>query len=507
MQTSPTQSDNQRIANNTAMLLLRMSITMGVSLYTSRVVLLNLGVEDFGIYNVVAGFIAMIGFLYGAMSSATQRFLSFEIGKGNNSQLKKTFNMSLIIHIIIAVLIGTIAEIIGSWFIRNYLNIPVNRIDAATTVFNISLLTFMINIINVPYNALIISHERMSVFAWLSIVEASLKLLTAFLLTYFFIDKLIFYSYLLLGSTLLIFLIYKTYCNIKFDESAFKFDWDNVLFKTLLSFLSWNLWHSVAKTVSDNGVNILLNIGFGPSINAAKAISSQVSGATNHFGWAVQVAVNPQIIKLYASNQIDRMHLLVTYGAKYNFFILIILSSPLLIRTDDILDIWLVNPPQLAAEFIKIALIIVIIESLSATIITAAQATGNIKAFQSIVSFILLLNLPAAYIALKLGADSISIVSLNIIISLLAFIVRLYILRYLTGISVVNFFKQTILRIILIIFFLFFCFNYLLLDLIYKSNLFISLIIIVLTVLISILLFGLSKLELNFIMKKFKKYY
>lgn len=503
MQKKPLHSDNQRIANNTMMLLLRMSITMGVSLYTSRIILVNLGVEDYGIYNVVAGFIAMVGFLHSAMASATQRFLAFELGSERN-QLRKVFNMSLNIHIIIAFSIGIVAEIVGTWFIKTHLNIPLNRTDAAITVFHISLLTFMINIVSVPYNALIISYEKMSVFAWISILEAALKLLTAILLTYFFLDKLILYSTLLLSSTLLIFLIYKIYCNIKFKDSVFEFDWDSDLFKLLLSFLGWNLLHSLVKALNDNGVNILLNIGFGPSINAARAIANQVSGAINHFGWGIQVAVNPQIIKLYASNKIHRMHLLVIYGAKYNFFILIIVSSPLFIRTDDILNIWLINPPPLAADLIKVALITVVVESLSATITTAAQATGNIKAFQILSSVLLLLNLPVAYIFLKLGANPTLIVSINVVVSLLTFIARIYILRYLTGISVAKFFQETIFRILVITFSLFILFNYLLLDIVYKGNLFLSLIIIGISVLISILLFGLNKLELSFIINRIK---
>lgn len=311
---------NKRIAKNTLMLYFRMILTMLVSLYTSRVVLNTLGVEDFGIYNVVAGFVTMFGFLNSAMASATQRFLAFEIGKGDHDQLRNVFSMSVNIHFLIAFIIFILAETIGLWFVNTQLTIPAGRMGAAQCVYQFSILAMMVTMVSVPYNAMIIAHERMNVFAWVSIIEVSLKLFIVFMLQWFGFDKLKFYAVLTFCVSLIIRFIYGFYCSRQFKESRFRYFWDRPLFKTLASYAGWNLWGNIAAVLQGEGVNVLLNIFFGPVINAARGIAFQVKGAVNQFVANFQMAMNPQIIKSYAVNDLKYMHQLIFRGAKYSFF-------------------------------------------------------------------------------------------------------------------------------------------------------------------------------------------
>ena len=324
------KENNKCIAKNTSMLYIRMLLTMAVTLYTSRVILNTLGVEDYGIYNVVGGFVAMMGFLNNSMAVATQRFLSFEIGKKSNSQFSRVFSMSMSIHILIALVILVLAETVGLWFVKTQLTIPIERMGAALWVFHFSILAFIVNVISVPYNATIIAHERMNVFAWVSIIDVSLKLLIVFILQWFGYDKLKFYALLMFGVALIIRLIYGSYCSRKFVESKFHFYWDKSLFKTIMSFAGWSLWGGAASVLHSQGVNILLNIFFGPAINAARGIAYQIQGAVNSFVSNFQIAINPQIIKSYASSKIEYMHQLIFQGAKYSFYLLFALSLPIL---------------------------------------------------------------------------------------------------------------------------------------------------------------------------------
>ena len=375
----------KRMAKNAGLLYFRMLLTMAVTLYTSRVILQTLGVEDFGIYNVVAGFVTMLGFLHGAMSSATQRFLAFELGKPGDRDVRGIFSMSLNIHIAIALFVLILGETIGLWFLKTQMTIPIDRIIAAEWVFHLALLSFMVTIVSVPYNALIIAHEQMSIFALVSIIDVILKLLIVFMLGWFGMDKLILYGLLSLTVVFIVFMIYRSYCKNKFVESKFRLYWDKKLFNTMLSYTGWNLWGNIAGVMSGQGVNVLLNIFFGPSVNAARAIAMQVSGALNSFVQNIQVAINPQIIKSYAAQDMAYMHQLVCYGAKYNFFLLLLLSLPVLNNIELILPIWLGVVPESTSIFAKLVICSILIDSLSPPLMTAAQATGHIKLYQFIV--------------------------------------------------------------------------------------------------------------------------
>lgn len=442
--------NNQRIAKNTLMLYFRMILTMLVSLYTSRVVLNTLGVEDFGIYNVVGGFVTMFGFLNSAMASATQRFLAFEIGKGDHEQLRNVFSMSINIHFLIAFIIFILAETVGLWFVNTQLTIPSGRMGAAQWVYQFSILAMMVNMVSVPYNAMIIAHERMNVFAWVSIAEVSLKLFIVFMLQWFGFDKLKFYAVLTFCVSLIIRFIYGFYCSRQFKESRFRYFWDKSLFKTLVSYAGWNLWGNIAAVLKDQGVNVLLNMFFGPVINAARGIAYQVSSAVNQFVANFQMAMNPQIIKSYASDDLKYMHQLIFRGAKYSFFLLFTLSLPILLETEQILRLWLKIVPDYTVIFTRLVIINVLIDCISGPLMTAAQASGKIKLYQSVVGGLLILNLPISYLFLKFGFQPQVTIFVSIGISVLALMLRLLILRNLVKLKIENFFYQIILKITIV---------------------------------------------------------
>lgn len=425
-----------------------MLLIMAVSLYTSRIVLNTLGVEDFGIYNVVGGFVTMFGFLNSAMASATQRFLSFEIGRKDIIQLRNVFSMSVNIHFIIAFAIFIFAETIGLWFVNTQLTIPAERMPAANWVYQFSIFALMVNMVSVPYNAMIIAHERMNVFAWVSIAEVSLKLLIVFMLQWFGFDKLKLYAVLMFGVSLFIRLIYGAYCNQKFKESKFRYYWNKPLFKTLINYAGWNLWGNAASVIMDQGINILLNIFFGPVVNAARGIAYQVRAAMNQFVVNFQMAINPQIIKSYASDDLKYMHQLIFQGAKYSFFLLFAMSLPVLLETQLILRLWLEIVPEYTVIFTRLIIINILIDSVSGPLMTAAQASGRIKLYQSVVGGLLIFNVPVSYLFLKLGFKPEVTLLVGIGISIVALFTRLVIISPLVSLNMFDFLKMGLFRII-----------------------------------------------------------
>lgn len=497
----------KRMAKNAGMLYVRMLLTMGVTLYTSRVVLQALGVDDFGIYHVVAGFVTMLGFLNSAMSSATQRFLAFELGKSGEKDMPGIFSMSMNIHMLIALLVLILGETVGLWFVRTQMTIPADRMFAAEWVFHFALLSFMLTIISVPYNALIIANERMSVFAWVSIIDVTLKLLIVFMLGWFGVDKLILYGLLTLLVVFAIFLTYRAYCHSKFQDSRFRIYWDQKLFKVMLSYTGWNLWGNVAAVMSGQGVNVLLNIFFGPTVNAARAIAMQVSGALNNFVQNIQVAVNPQIIKSYAEQNMDYMHKLVCYGAKYNFFVLFFLSMPVFINTEIILKTWLGTVPDYTAIFLQLTIVNILIDSISAPLMTSAQATGRIRLYQSVVGGILLLNVPFSYILLELGNDPHIVIFAGIVSSVLAFIARLIILKKLTSLSVKLFVQEVVLRNLLIVGTVAIAYHFALNQNLNTLGFWLSSIITTVFTLATIIVFGFDRKERSFMRQKLNSFY
>ncbi|MGL5682626.1 MAG: MATE family efflux transporter [Marinifilaceae bacterium] len=439
-------SNNKRIARNTLMLYFRMLLTMAVTLYTSRVVLNALGVEDYGIYNVVGGVVTMLSFLNAAMSSGTQRYLSFAMGKGDLLQLRKVFSASLSIHIIIAVIILILAETVGLWFLNTQLTIPYEKMTAANWVYQFSILTFMVSVTQVPYNAAIIANERMSAYAYVSIIEVLLKLLIVYLLVALPFNKLELYSVLMFTVSFIIAMTYRIYCLRHFAETHYRFAYDKSLWKELASYAGWNLWGNLAAVGFTQGINILLNIFFGPTVNAARAIAYQVSGAIMQFVGNFQLAVNPQITKNYANGNQDEMTKLIYRSSKFSFLLLFVLAMPILFNTEYILTLWLKNVPQYTVIFCQLVIINALIESFSGPLMIAAQATGKIKVYQSTIGGLLLLNVPISYIVLRLNYPPQATLYVMIIISLLAFVGRLIILKHLIKLNIGEFCKQVIMR-------------------------------------------------------------
>lgn len=427
------------------MLYFRMLLMMLVTLYTSRVVLDALGVEDFGIYNVVGGVVVMFGFLNSAMSSATQRFLSYELGKNDLIQFKNTFSVLLVIHIIIAFAILFLAETFGLWFLNNKLKIPIDRLVAANWVYQFSILAFMVNVITVPYNAAIISHEKMKVYAYVSVIEVLLKLFIVFLLQWFEYDKLALYAVFIFIVSAFTKLIYIVYCYTKLKACHFSFVNDFKQYKAILEYSVWNLFGGLSVVAVNQGLNILLNIFFGPAINAARGIAYQVNGALTTFISNFQTAVNPQLVKQYAKNEIDSMLKLIYGNSKYSFFLIYLLSLPVFLNAELILKIWLKDVPIYSSIFLRLVLINSWINSLSGTFITSIQATGKIKLYQFVVGSVLMLLLPISYILLKYFPSPEIVFYAHIIINSIALILRIYFVSAYIPISYYNYSKLVIL--------------------------------------------------------------
>lgn len=397
-----TSANNKRIAKNTMLLYVRMLLTIIVGLYTSRVVLNTLGVNDYGIYNVVGGIVAMLAFLNSAMTAASQRFISFELGAQNLQKLKNVFCTSVTIHITIACIIFIIAETLGLWFLNTHMNIPADRMTAANWVFQCSIFTFMITVISVPYNACIVAHEHMKAFAYISIIEVGLKLAIVYLLLILPTDKLISYAILILTISILIRLIYGIYCKKNFEECTYQFKFDKKLFKEMFAFASWSIIGNLGFSLKDQGSNVILNIFYGTAINAARGVALQVNGIISNFSNNFIMALNPQITKQYAAGNIEESIQLVYAGCRYSFFLLSIISIPIMINLDYILSLWLGVVPPYTVEFLYLALIAALINSMAAPLVTAMQATGKIKKFQIVICIIMLCELPLTYTTLHL---------------------------------------------------------------------------------------------------------
>lgn len=425
----PSQSNNSRIAKNTFALYVRMLFTMVVSFYTSRVMLQTLGVTDYGILNVVGGVVAMLSFLNGSMASATQRYLNVDIAKGDTEHLKLTFRTALQIHVIISIIIFVIFETIGLWFLMNKLVIPEERMMAAFWVYQLSVVSSIVGIISLPYNADIIAHEKMEAFAYISIMDAVLKLLIVYLITISPFDKLVTYSSLFLLVGLLDRYIYNAYCSRNFSEVNFSFKVDKAYLKEMLSFSGWSLWGTLAGLLFTEGINILLNIFFGPTVNAARGIAVQVQGVVQGFVGNIQVAMNPQITKSYAECNLQRMHNLMVASSKFCFFLLYLIVLPVIFEAGLILKLWLGVVPDHTLSFLRLILFIVLTDTLAVPYVIANQATGKVKKYQIVCGGLMLCIVPSAYITLKLGASPESVFVVHGIVAVITQGARVYMMR------------------------------------------------------------------------------
>lgn len=441
-------ANNKRIAKNTLLLYFRMIFMMLVSLYTSRVILNALGVEDFGIYNVVGGVVAMFTVLSGSLSAAISRFITYELGKGDKGKLNKIFSASVTIQLLLSLIIVVLIESVGVWFLNAKMTIPESRMMAANWVLQFSIVTFVINLVSVPYNAAIIANERMSAFAYISILEAVCKLSIAFLIMISPIDRLIFYAILMCIVSIIIRLTYGNYCKKHFEECTYHFHWDKEILKKMFSFAGWNFIGTSSAVLRDQGGNIVINLFFGPSVNAARGIAIQVNHAITGFVQNFMTALNPQITKSYASGNKEYMMTLIFQGARLSFYMLLLLSLPVLINTHYILVIWLKIVPDHAVLFVQLILIFAMSESISNPLITAMLATGKIRNYQIVVGGMQMMNLPISYICLKLGCMPESVLIVAIVISQCCLAARLYMLRGLIGLSSIKYLKTVYLNVL-----------------------------------------------------------
>lgn len=429
-------SNSGNITRNTLMLYIRMLFLMLIGLYTSRVNLAALGIDDYGIYNVVGGVVGMFSILSSSLSAAISRFLTFELGKGIPDNVRTVFSSAVTIQLLLSVIVLILAESIGLWFLNGQMNIPNDRIYAANWVYQISVATFIVSLISVPYNATIIAHEKMSVFAYISIFEGVGKLAVAFLITVSPIDRLIFFSTLLLVISIIVRLIYGVYCGRHFAECNFRLRFDSGLLWQMFGFAGWNFIGSSAAILRDQGGNILLNIFFGPAVNAARGISLQVSNAVIGFVNNFMTALNPQITKSYASENKNYMMFLIFQGARFSYYLLLLLALPILLNMNTILSLWLKDVPEHTAIFTCLTLAFALSESISNPLITAMLATGNIRNYQLIVGGLQMLNVPIAYFGLKLGMQPEWVLIVTVVISQCCLAARLAMLRKMIGLSV-----------------------------------------------------------------------
>lgn len=443
--------NNKRIAKNTLLLYVRTLFIMLVTLYTSRVVLNTLGVSDYGIYNVVGGVVAMFGFINASMSSATQRYITFALGKGDIADLRKIFSTALQIHVLIAALIVVLGETVGLWFMYTQMQIPADRMNAAFWVLQCSIVSSVVMIISVPYNADIIAHERMSAFAYISIIEAVLRLAIVYLLLAFSYDKLILYAFLTLAVQLLIRFCYSSYCNKHFPESKYRHVWDKFLFKEMTGFAGWGMFSSLSGILSGQGLNMLLNVFFGPVVNAARAVAVQVQNAILQFIGNFQMAINPQITKTYANGEMEDMHKLMFRSARFTFYLLFVVSLPVLFETNFIPTVWLKTVPENTVIFLRIMICVSLLYPLSNPLIIANQATGQVRNFQFVSGLILLFILPVSYICLSFGLPAYSVFVVHFIMEFTTLFYRLRLLRSSINIRFIDYFKNVFFRVVLVV--------------------------------------------------------
>jgi len=438
------QSNSKRIAKNTLMLYFRQILIMLVSLYTVRVVLNVLGAEDYGIYNVVAGVVTMFKFLANSMATASQRYFSFDLGKENFGRLKKTFSITFQIYLLLIVIVLLLAETLGLWFVNEKLVIPESRIKAANWIYQVAIISFCFTLISSPYMASIIAHERMNVYAYVSIIEVLLQLLIVFVIKITGHDKLMTYGTLLALVSVINMFMYYIYARKKFPECKFSYIRDGHYMRELISYSSWNLFGASIGVFKNQIGNIILNLNAGVVVNAARGIAFQVTSAVNSFVANFSTALRPQIIKSYASNNKQESLYYVYLGSKLSYSLLYLFIMPLSLEMEFVLTLWLKQVPEYVVIFTRLALLSCLLDSLSLQIMTLAQATGRIKLYQAVVGSLALLNVPLYILGFKLGYGAEIMFVIDIIISFITLVARLIIIKQLTDFSISEFFVKSI---------------------------------------------------------------
>lgn len=440
--------NSRRIARNTLALYFRMLFLLFVGLFTSRLVLNLLGETDFGVYTTVGGFVSMFVVISGALSAAVSRYLTFELGKEDRSRLPKVFSTAVTIQLVITALTVVLAEASGPWYIDHYMTIPAERVHAAKIVFQFSVITFAINLISVPYNASIIAHERMAAFSYIGIFEGAGKLAIALLIAKAGMDRLVFYASAMCVLAVLVRVIYQLYCRVNFSECRYSFGYDKDLMKEMSGFAGWNFIGTSAAVLRDHGGTLIINMFYPSAVNAARGLAVQLSGAVQLFAKNFMTSMNPQITKSYASGEHDYMMSLVFRGSRFSLYLLLFLSVPAILCTRCLLGLWLVDVPGHTVQFVRLALVLTMLEAISYPLITLMLATGDIKMYQIVVGGLQLMNLPLAYVFLKLGGTPETVYSAAILMSVACLAARIMLLKKMTGLNVRSFVRNVILNIL-----------------------------------------------------------
>lgn len=446
------ENNTKRIAKNTIILYFRMLFLMLIGLYTSRVILKTLGISDYGTYNLVGGVISMFSILTSSLSTAISRFITFELGKGHSERLNKVFSTSVNVQLILGLVVVLFSETIGVWFLNTHLQIPAERMVAANWVLQCAIASFVLGLLMVPYNASLIAHENMNIFAYISILEAVLKLAIVFALYISPYDKLITYAILLFAVSCLIRWIYAFYCKRHYEECSYHLVKDKSLLKEMTGFAGWNLLGDGSWILNNYGVNILLNIFFGPVtglvLNAARGIATQVDNIVQSFVKNFMTALNPQITKSYAVGDLEYMHKLVFAGAKYSFFLMMLFTIPICLETELILKLWLDVVPDYTVIFVQLTLLSSMCVILGNTLITSVFATGKIRNYELVMGLMALSNFPITWMAFKLGASPVAAYIVYLCIYFLMIFVRLYMVKGLIHMSAWEYVKGVFLKVL-----------------------------------------------------------
>lgn len=441
-------SNNRRIAKNTFLLYFRMILLMIINLYASRVVLDVLGISDYGVYNVVGGVIAMFSFLSASFSTSISRYITFALGKGDMANLKRVFSTSVNVQALMSFIIVVLAEIVGLWFLNHKINLPVGRLEAAHWVFQCSLFAFVVNLISIPYNATIIAHERMNAFAYISILESVLKLLIVFLLYKLPFDKLKTYAVLTLLVSIIIRYIYGHYSKTHFEETKYHFVYDRELTKQMFGFAGWSVVGNGSWILNTQGINILINLFFGVTLNAARGIATQIDGVVQQFASNFNTAFSPQITKSYAAGDKQYFHKLIIAGSKFTAYLLLFLIVPICLEVETILGIWLVEVPEYAATFIRFTLIGSFFVSMENPLFIANNSTGNIRTYQIAISVLYFINFPLSYCAFKMGFSVVSTYIIFITICLILSVVKPLVAQKNIELAATTYLSAVVLRVL-----------------------------------------------------------
>lgn len=442
----------KKIVKNTVYLYVRMFLMLLISLYTSRLVLKELGITDYGLYNVIGGMITIFSFINNSMAQASQRFITYEIGKDKLQNLRQVFSTCVYIHLLIAILIAVLGETVGLWYVYNVAIIPIDRFDAALWVYHCSIVVSCASIITVPYNALIIGHEHMSAFAYLTVIESVLKLAIVFLLMVLPFDNLIIYGILMAFLSILMRIFYGVYAKRSFPESQLTYRINYSYLRSMGAYAGWSLWGSIAAAGYQQGLNLLINAFFNPSVNAARGVAVTVQAVIKNFSSNFQVAVNPQITKSYAAGDLAYMYQLIYRGSLFSYFLYFIFALPIMLEIDTLLSLWLDEVPNYTSIFIRILLIISAIEVLATPLNVSAQATGKIKVYEITISIFLMMIIPIAYIVLLISPQPYNVFFVFLFQSCLAHIARMIILRKKIGLSTRLYIKSVFLKLIFVSF-------------------------------------------------------